>query len=279
MKKVVYIAIVMMLAGCTWVQPKHQDGVAVELDGRSLSFAELDDITRSATSPADSAQMAETYIYQWATDILEYDEARDRANEDIERLVEDYRRSLYIHDYEQKLIARHQPKQWPDSVVENIYAQQQNHLRLRESIVKGVLLVVPQGAPKINYLKNWLGHLTDANIEKIEKYAFQYASGYEYFPNQWRSINQIIMHLPLQTNTLEERLTRGGQIVMEDSMSVYILQVTDKRMSGEIMPLDYAREDIQQILLNDWQVGFMKNERRSMYDKAVRFNKLKRYER
>lgn len=280
MKKGIYIILLLGLVGCSKWQHRPSAGIAVELNGQSLTFADLDEITRSATSSEDSAAMADAYIYQWATDILEYAEARDRASSEIERLVEDYRRSLYIHAYEQKMIARHRPKAWPDSVVENVYAQHQDQLRLHESIVKGVLLIVPQGTPKIDQMKTWMGRLTDANIEKIEKYAFQYATGYEYFPTQWRSINQILLRLPLETNILEEHISHNKQqIVLEDTTSVYVLQITDKRLSGDVMPLEYARENIEQILINNWQIGFLKNERKSLYDDAVRFNKLKRYER
>jgi len=272
------IVVLFMLASCSLWQPKHREGVVAEVNGQSLTCAELAEITRAATSSEDSAVMAEAYIYQWAADILEYAEARDRANEEIDRLVEDYRRSLYIHAYEQKIVARHRPKQWADTLVERIYKQQQSQLRLTESIVKGVLVIVPKGTPKIDQLKSWLYKLTDANIEKIEKYAFQYATGYEYFPAQWCSVNQVILRLPLESNILEERMDKNKQIVLEDSISVYVLQITDKCHSGDVMPIEYAREKIEQILFTQWQVEYMQEERKKMYEEALRFNKLKRYE-
>jgi len=267
-----------MLASCSQWQSKHREGVAVELNGQALTFEQLDEIARSAQTSEDSAAMVNAYIYQWATDILEYEEARDREAADLEQLVEDYRRTLYIHEYEQKLVARHQPKQWPDSVVERVYEAQKEHMLLKESIVKGVLLIVPQGAPKIANLKSWLSKLNEANIEKVEKYAFQYATGYEYFPTQWRTSTQIILRLPLETNMLDERLSKNSQITVEDSTSVYILQIIDKRLSGDIMPLDLARENINQWLLNDWKIAFLKNERQQLFDEAVRYDKLKRYD-
>jgi len=278
MKKVIYVLAVMMLASCTLWQPKHREGVAVELNGQTLTFEQLDEITRSAQSSEDSTAMANAYIYQWATDILEYAEARDRASVELDQLVEDYRRTLYIHSYEQNLVTRYQPASFPDSVVEHIYEQCKEHMRLQESLVKGVLLVVPQNTPKIDHLKSWLKNLNDQNIEKIEKYAFQYASGYEYFPHQWYSTTQIILRLPLETNILDERLNKQSQIVVEDSTSVYVLQITDKRLTGDIVPLEYAREDIHQMLLNDWKIEFLKNERQQLYDEAVRYDKLKRYD-
>lgn len=279
MKKTVYIAIaVMMLASCSLWQPKHREGVAVELNGQTLTFEQLDEITRSAQSSEDSTTMANAYIYQWATDILEYAEARDRASAEMEQLVEDYRRTLYIHSYEQQLMARHHPQTWPDSVVERIYEQYKEHLRLKESVMQGILLIVPQNTPKIEQLKSWLKNLNDQNIEKIEKYAYQYATGYEYFPNQWRSSTQIMLNLPLETNILDEKLNKTSQIIVDDSTSVYLLQITDKRLCGDIKPMDYAREDIYQMLLNEWKTGFLRNERQQLYDEAVRYDKLKRYE-
>jgi len=278
MKQIIYIAVV-MLAGCSMWQPKHREGVAVELNGQELTFTQLDEITRNAQSTEDSAARADAYIFQWASDILEYTEAQDRASADLESLVEDYRRTLYIHEYEQKMVARHQPKNWPDSLVERIYEQQKEQMRLKETILKGVLLVVPQGTPKIAQMKSWLTHLTDDNIEKIEKYAFQYATGYEYFPTQWYTSNQIILRLPLQNNFLEEKLSKNNQIVIEDSTSVYVLQITDKRLVGDIMPIECARENIEQLLLNDWKINFLKKERQQLFDAAQRYDKLKRYER
>lgn len=278
MKKILYILLGIGLASCSLVQTDPRESVVAEVNGQTLTQEQLAMVTASAANAEDSAAMADTYIRQWATQILEYDEARDRADAEIEKMVEDYRRSLYVHEYEQRLVSRHQPKEWPDSMVDAVYTTNREQLLLREPIVKGVLLVVPQGAPKINYLKMWLKKLDGKNIEKIEKYAFQYATGYEYFPNEWRSANQIILRMPMETDMLSERMSGNNQVVLEDSSAVYILQVTDKRFVGDVMPKDYAKERIGQILLSHWQVGYLQQKRNDLYNEAVRFNKLKLYE-
>ncbi|MCQ2311107.1 MAG: hypothetical protein MJZ64_05090 [Paludibacteraceae bacterium] len=279
MKKIIYIGCVALaMSACGLLEKRQYDNVAAEVNGHQLTFAQLDEITQNAESAEDSAQMAETYIRQWATQILEYDEARDRETEEMKQLVEDYKRSLYVHVHEEKMVSRYCPKEWPDSVVAQVYAANQNRLRLRESIVKGVLVVVPKGTPKIDYLKKWMTKLNDANIEKIEKYAYQYASGYEYFPEEWYATNQLLLRLPIENDIFNQHLSKHSQIVMEDSTSVYILQVTDKRMSGEVMPREYAKGAIGQILVSKWQVDYLKKYRTKLYDEAVRFNKVKRYE-
>ena len=267
-----------MLASCSLIPTEHRENVVAELNGHRLLQSELDQVVSSAQDAEDSIVMADNYIRQWATNILLYDEAQSRTSAELEALVAEYKRSLYVHEYEQRLVAKYQPKEWPDTLVQQVYETYQNRLQLRENIVQGVFMVVPKGTPQLDKLRTWLKKLTEQNVDKIEKYAFQYASGYELFPNEWKTVNQVLLFMPIEAENLEKQLHTKQQIEIEDSTSVYLLQVTDKHFVGETMPIEYARSAIEQILLNQWQVSYLEQNRNDLYDEAVRFNKLKRYE-
>ncbi len=258
---------------------KRSNGAVVEYDGQTITQSDLRYLT-AGLSPEDSARVADAYIRQWAIALIEYDKAKDVPNKDIERLVEDYRHSLYIHDYEERLIAQRMPKELEDSLVAQFYETHAQHFVLRETIVRGVLLVVPNGAPKMDKLKQWLQQPTDEeNIESIEKYAYQYATGYELFVEEWKTANQILMRMPFKEDDFQKQLSHKKQIELQDSVSTYLLQVTDIHAAGETMPLDYAAPEIEKILLNQRQVEFLQQERTALYEKAVREHKVKFYER
>ena len=74
------------------------------------------------------------------------------------------------------------------------------------------------------------------------------------------------------------QLHQKRQLVVEDSINTYLLQVIDVHIKGSEMPLDYARAAIEQILLNERRVEFLEQERRKLYEKAIQQGKLKRYE-
>ncbi|MCQ2340559.1 MAG: hypothetical protein MJZ79_07280 [Paludibacteraceae bacterium] len=263
------------LSACSVFHKQQVEGVVAEVNGQYLTCAELDDITRGME---DSAAVADAYIRQWATQIIEYAEAKDRASNELEAMVEDYRRSLYIHEYEQRLVTKYSPQTWQDSVVAAFYEQQQSRFVLHDNIVQGILLVMPLKTPQLANLKKWLTNLDEKNTEKIEKYAYRYATGYEYFPNEWKTTNQIALRLPLELEALQQQMKRTNQIIVEDSMSVYVLQLTDKHFIGEKMPLSYAKEEIEEVLLNRWKVTFLQQHREELYKDALRYNKLKIYE-
>jgi hypothetical protein len=148
---------------------------------------------------------------------------------------------------------------------------------LQDHIFKGILLVLPHSTPQLDQLKKWLNALNEDNMEKIEKYAYQYASGYELFNDSWVTANQILLRLPIQTDILKTSLRQNSTIQVEDSLSTYILHVTDKHFAGEVMPLEYAKPEITKWILSQKQVKFLQDERKEVYENAIRFKKIKIY--
>ena len=274
--KLLYISILLfcaVLSSCQWFEQKRMTGVAVTLNGQYLYQSTLDSLSFGLLSE-DSARVVEQYVKQWAKDILVYDKAKGAVDKTIEALVEDYRRSLYVHAYEQELVERRMPKQVADSVVEQIYAAHPEKFELRESIAKGVLIVVPNGAPNMKKLRGWLTDLSEENLENIEKFAYNYAVGYELFTDQWRTAQQLLLTMPFEQDELDRLLRSKQQIELQDSLSTYILQVTDKRMAGEPMPIEYARPEIEKAVLSQRRVLFLQKERERLYEDAIKYNKI-----
>jgi hypothetical protein len=279
MKKTTIILLVLtLLVGCSRLDVKRLQGVVAECNGESLLATEIEALTLGL-SAADSALVAEQYIHQWAINLLMKDVIRGNQNKEIERLVAEYRRSLYQHEWEQHLVARRMSQHVEDSVALAYYEANKHHFVLRETILRGVLLVVPNGAPSMDQLKRYIVEPQDEeHIEWVEKYAYQYASGYELFLDEWKTANQILLRMPFEEDNLQKQLKQQRQITMQDSLNNYILQVVDVYVKGEQMPIDYARKEIEKIILSQRQVDFIESERENLYKNAIQSGKLKRYE-
>jgi len=265
---------VLCLGGCNLFQRDVKEGAVVQVGNQYLYRTDLDALTQHAASPEDSARYAEQFIRRWATDILQYQEGKNHSTPEIEALVEDYRRSLYVAEYERHIVDKRMSKAISDAEADTFYVHHQDRFILQENILQGALLVVPQDAPGLPELRKRLTDLTDeANLEYIEKYAYQYAGGYELFAQQWRTGNQILMRMP--SNKWQKNLTAGKQYEERDSTSLYLLQVTDCRLAGEPMPLEYARTTIDKMILAERRVAFLQAQREQLYDEAVRFGKVR----
>ena len=268
------IAAGLLLGSCTALEKQQKVGAAVEVNGQYLYRSTLDSLTVGLSSE-DSLRMVQQYISQWTKDILEYDKAKARTKRDLEEMVEEYRRALYVQAYEQQLIERHMPKAVPDSVVAQVYEQMPNRFLLDESIVKGILVVVPKDARDIAKLRGWMAK---EKLDEIEKYAYQNASGYELFADKWLTTTDLLAHIPAERAEMENQLKAKNQIEVTDSLKTYVLQVTEKHLRGEQMPMEYARPEIEKIVLYERQVDFLNKEREKLYNEAIQDQKIKFYE-
>lgn len=240
------------------------------MNGQYLYRSTLDSMTLGL-SAEDSLRIAQQYISQWAKDILVYDKAKARAKSDLEKMVEDYRRALYVQAYEEHLIDRHMPKSVPDSTVLQVYEQMPDRFLLDESIVKGILVVVPNDARDLVKLRGWMAK---EKLDEIEKYAYQNASGYELFSDKWLTTTDLLTRVPAERTEMENQLKTKNQVEVTDSLKTYILQVTEKHLRGEKMPVEYARPQIEKIVLYERQVDFLNKEREKLYNEAIQEKKI-----
>lgn len=266
----------LLLYGCGAYEKQQQAGAAVEVDGVYLYRSTLDSLTLGM-SPEDSLRTVQQYVGQWAKDELMYKKAlpdlplKGRKKE-IERMVEEYRRALYVQAYEQYLVERRMPKSVPDSVISQVYERMPERFILDESIVKGMLVVVPKEARETAKLRGWMAK---GMMDEIEKYAYKSASGYELFTDRWTTTSDLMVQIPMERGEMESALRSKNQIEVSDSVRTYILQVTEKRIAGERMPMDYARGAIEKIVLNARELEFLNKERERLYNEAIQSGKVK----
>ena len=269
-----------LISGCQALEKKQQVGAAVEVNGHYLYRSTLDSLTLGLNSE-DSLRVAQQFISQWAKDLLLYDQAKARTNAQIEALVEDYRRTLYVHAYEEYLVERRMSKIVLDSTARQIYQQMPDRFLMEESIVQGLLVVVPKEAQNLYKLRSWLAEVRGENnsvrsdkLDKIEKYVYQSASGYELFTDKWLTTTELLGQMPIERADLEAKLKTKNQIEVSDTLKTYILQVTGKHLRGEPMPMEYARPEIEKIVLSARQVEFLQKEREKLYNEAIQKKKI-----
>ena len=269
-----------LLSACAAYEKKAQSGAAVEVNGSYLYRSTLDSLTLGMNAE-DSLRTVQQYVSQWAKDELEFRESRKTASlkaerqNQIERMADEYRRTLYVQAYEEQLVERRMPKSVPDSVIAQVYDRMPERFTLDESIVKGMLVVVPKEAKDIAKLRGWMAK---GMMDETEKYAYKSASGYELFTDRWMTTTRLMGQIPLARAELEAALKNRDQIEVSDSVKVYILQVTEKQLVGERMPMDFARGEIEKIVLSARQVEFLNKERERLYNEAIQNGKIKFYE-
>jgi hypothetical protein len=130
----------------------------LEVEGKFLYFDQIQDIIPPNVSKKDSAVIADSYVRKWVTDVLLYENAKRNITnkEEIELLLEDYRKSLIIHQYQQKLLQERLPKEPKEEDIRLFYEKYKNQLILKENLIQGILLITPANAPQLDNVRSWV---------------------------------------------------------------------------------------------------------------------------
>jgi hypothetical protein len=143
-------------------------------------------------------------------------------------------------------------------------------LVLKESIVKGLLLVVPEKAPKLANVRSWVQSGNTKALESIEKYSIQNAISYDYFGDRWLTFTEILKKIPVQVEDPSTFLASHKFVETSDSTQHYFLRIESYRNSGQVEPYEMAKSRISNILLNKQKADFIAKFEDELYNDAVK---------
>lgn len=261
-------------------KPDTDKQALLEVEGRYLYFEDLKNMIPSGTEPQDSASVSERYIKKWVTDVLVYETAKRniRNLSDIEKMVEDYRRSLIIHEYQQNLLTERLPKAIPDSTLRTFYDKYNSSLISNGNYIKGLFLVVPATAPDMNSVRQWVNKGDHVSLENIEKYSLQNAISYDYFFDKWLDFVEIMRKLPEPITEPSKFIASNSFYETEDSLQHYFLKIIEYKLIGDTEPFEIAKNKIETIISNQQKNEFISSFEDDLYNDAVSRDKITYFE-
>ena len=139
-----------------------------------------------------------------------------RDDKQIEELVENYRRSLIVHEYQQLLIEQKIEQDITMQEIETFYNDNKNLFVLEEPILKGLFIKLPLSAPNQNSIMKLYRLRDDESYDEIEKYCIRNAPYYEFFYDYWHSVSDIEILLPSMEVSLQDYLNKNDYLEIKD---------------------------------------------------------------
>ncbi|MBR6648195.1 MAG: peptidyl-prolyl cis-trans isomerase [Bacteroidaceae bacterium] len=270
----------MLLVSCE-EQISHKGKTPLLSIGKDFLYKEDVEHFISVNTPAaDSARLVNEYVQRWVEDALFYRMARRnvRDTNEVERLVENYRRSLLLNIYQDRLIAQRLLREVSDADVARFYEQNKELFLLEAPMVQGLFLKVSNKAAKLSSVRKWISDAAPEDIENLEKYCLTNAIAYDYFIDGWRTLDAISARMPVTSDALLNSLQRDNLVEVSDTGAVYILNVTTLLNKGEQKPLDLASDEIRSLLINSMKTNFIKEAKRDLLRQALETKDIKFYD-
>ncbi|MBR4302349.1 MAG: peptidyl-prolyl cis-trans isomerase [Bacteroidaceae bacterium] len=273
------LSVSLMLSSChKREEVKYVSGKTplVELDGNVLYQEDLLQVLPVDISEADSAQFANRYIENWLSELLLYQNAERNVRDDkqIEELVENYRRSLIVHEYQQLLIEQKIEQDITMQEIETFYNDNKNLFVLEEPILKGLFIKLPLSAPNQNSIMKLYRLRDDESYDEIEKYCIRNAPYYEFFYDYWHSVSDIEILLPSMEVSLQDYLNKNDFLEIKDDEFLYLLNVSEYLPKGSVAPIEQVENRIKRLLINNKAVSYIQKIKKDLYNSAIENNRV-----
>lgn len=265
---------------CKWdsKSPQYVYGKTPVVEvGTDVLYAEdIKQVLPLGMSNADSTLFVERYIKNWIQDILFYQNAIRNIpdTKDIDRLVDGYRRSLFEHEYQRRLIEQKFSSEITDNEIEQFYNDNQGLFVLDESLIKGLFIKISNKSHDLSDIRKLYTQMDDASFEEIEKYCVRNAARCDFFYDSWHTVAELEVLLPAMDKPLETILKDSCGYEFKDEEFIYLLNVSECVLKGGIEPLDHARARIRGLLINSNEVAYIRKIKEDLYEAALDKNRI-----
>nr|WKN38552.1 peptidyl-prolyl cis-trans isomerase [Tunicatimonas sp. TK19036] len=238
-----------------------------------LYLQDLEGIVDDNASPSDSADIMNRYIDSWIKKQLLIAEAASQMKIDeaeLERKILDYRYALIVYEFEKNYVNQRVETNVTEGAIEKYYQENKENFELKNNIIKGIFAKVPQEAPRTGRLRSlFQGQLTDEVREEIKSYCLSFATSYSLDDSTWYNFEEVIANTPLVSIPNKVQFLQKNEFIeTSDDLYVYFVKVMDYKISDQISPLEFVRDDITKIITNQRKVALTKDLEEEIYQDA-----------
>ncbi|MCF8225758.1 MAG: peptidyl-prolyl cis-trans isomerase [Bacteroidales bacterium] len=271
------IPLLFLMHGCSLLEnPKKEEAVARVFD-TYLYMSEVKGAIPEGTSSKDSTIIARNYIDTWVRKQLMLNRAEIALSEeqkDFEKKLEEYRSSLLIYSYRQKLLQQKIDTTVHDEEILEYYENNINNFILSDEVVMAIFVKLPLDAPDISSVRNWTRSAANSDIDNLEKYSVNYAEKFDMFNNSWIYFSDLMKQVPLSIEQPSRFLRYNDYFETSDSLYHYFIHIIDHKSEGNVTPLSLIKMDIKSILLNKRKIEFYKNLEQQVYNEGLNKNQF-----
>jgi hypothetical protein len=227
----------------------EQDVIA-SIGNEQLTKGDIKNLFPTNISKEDSLVLLKSIITRWATQKLLLKKAEENStlegNKEINQLVTDYRQSLLINNYKERLIQQQLDTVISEEEITTYYASNSLNFKLNEELVKVKYLHFGNDILDKKGIIKLFKSDDSEDVEALEQQQLSFKS-YELNDSTWVPLENVLLKTPFSK---EKLLKKTKYLQKEDSLGLYLVAVKDVLLRNQIAPKSYVVPTIKQMILH-----------------------------
>ena len=255
-------------------QPVDPQSTAIARVFDSFLYPEdLEGLTSDAINSADSSDIVDRYVRSWIRKQLLINKAAEEIDFDeaeLSRKILDYRYALMVHEYKQLHIDNNLNTAVTEDEIQRYYDNHQDNFELKQNIIRGIFIKLPGEVPRVSKVGKLIRSKKPADREELASYCYQFASFYSLEDTVWLNFDDIIKNTPLSSIPNQEQYLKYNKYVeTNDQNFKYFLYINEYKITDQISPLEFVRDNIEEIIVNKRKIALANKLETDIYDQAI----------
>lgn len=274
-----FFGVLLLLSGCEWVKFKKEspDGnenrlPVARVNNVYLYRDELRGIVPSASTSEDSASRVEGYVNSWIRKQLLIQEAArkiDINEAEVERKILDYRYSLIAYEYQSYYIKQNLDTVVSANEIVSYYDNNKDNFILKQNIVRATFIKVPVSAPRTDKIKNLIYSQQERDKNELKSYCLSFSTAYHLSDSSWIAFDELVKKSPLVEIPNKIQFLQGNSYYeTSDDSYLYFFKLDEYRITDNVSPLEFVRDEIKNIILNKRKVAMVRKLEDEVYADA-----------
>jgi len=274
------LTVLVILTGCDLIKRKRDqspEGTVRQPVARAhdtyLFKDELLGIVTNGLTPEDSVARTEAYVNSWIRKQLLIQEASrkiDINEAEVERKILDYRYSIIAYEYQTYYVKQNLDTVVAPTEIDAYYKENVDNFILKQNIVRATFIKVPKNAPRTKKIKDLMFSSKEKDVKELKSYCLSFSAAYHLAGLSWMVFDELVKGSPLaEIPNKIQFLKANPYYETSDDTYLYFFKVDEYRISDNVSPLEFVKDDIKNIILNKRKVELAKQLEDNVYNEAA----------
>ncbi|GAB4124220.1 MAG: peptidylprolyl isomerase [Raineya sp.] len=265
------LSLVLLFATCQ-NKEKNEGKKLAQLGEKALYLSEIKDIMPSNMKEKDSIDFVKTYVEKWIRKQLLYQEAAKNAQideKDLQKRLEEYKYALLTHEFEKQYVAKNFSDKVLEEEIKEFYEKNKQEFELRQNIVKAIFIKLDaKSKEKDDFIKLMPSDKPEEKKELLEL-CNEKAASYYLQDTTWIDFDELVRLTPFEGVPNKISFLKNNRFSqMQEGEFVYLLQIKEYKISEQTSPLEFVKERIRSMILNQRKTTLIKKLEDELYKKA-----------
>jgi hypothetical protein len=279
MKQLAAVGCFVFFSGCVAFGPEAPEDTELARVGTySLTLAEVLEAIQ-LTPERDSAAQVKLYVNNWVKNHVVIQKAEIELYPDEKKFskqLEEYRNSLIRYAYEQKYISENLDTTVSAKEITDFYKENQKNFELKENIVRIRYLFLDKKKSALkSKAKNLLTATGKNSREDFVRFIKKNKLEAYWDDSTWVFFADVLNLVPIETYNAEDFLSSHHYYETIDSLKISLITFTAFKIKDSSSPLEFEKEKIRRIILNQRKRKLIEDMEMKVYDEALKEGDVK----